>query len=201
MPDQGIVINAHRTFSIADRTSCNISAGYCRKADYFLRQGLYEILKKAPLTFILTMLFLAAVNAPQVGYCAEQTPEKFVLEFYAWYFKVDKGAELAEKNGEIYAYVDKTVVEIAKNEAGAEYYFTKMYSYSAAWDTVEVIAGDSVTMSGGVIVVPVTFRLDGENGTSANAQEVCDDYQVIVFIKQENSDFRIIKVVDCYPYS
>lgn len=159
------------------------------------------MLKKVSLLFVLTMLLLTGALVPQVGYCAAQRPEQFVLEFYAWYFKTDKGIDLAEKNDEIYAYVERETVKIALNESLGEYYFTKMASYSFAWNNVKVIAGDSVAMYGGIFVVPVTFRLADGKKTSANTQETYEDYQVVVFVKQENAGFRIIKVVDCYPYS
>lgn len=121
------------------------------------------------------------------GYCAEQTPEQFVRDFYAWYFVADRGEDMAEKNDAIYKYVARPLVADVRADTSGIYYFTKVGSYGARWDGVVVDVKDAVGIGGGVFMVPVEFVLGQERRN------------VIILVKNYDGEVKIFKVMDVYP--
>ena len=121
------------------------------------------------------------------SYCAERSPEQVVRDFYAWYFVMNRGQGMAEKNDAIYKYVAKPRVTDVRADTSGIYYFTKVGSYGALWDGVVVNVKDAVGIGGGVSMIPVEFVL-GENMRN-----------VVVLVKNYNGELKIFKVMDVYP--
>ena len=123
-------------------------------------------------------------------FAAAQTPEKFVHEFYTWYFKADRGDTVAERQERIYTYVDKEIIEYIRGPAVMRLaYFTKVQTSSLGSEKVKVITQKAIPMADNIYVVPVTFR-DGEL-----------THHVIVYVQKTADSFSVIKVSDIYPYS
>jgi len=139
---------------------------------------------------ICTIIFLSLVLLhPHNGYCAKQTPEQFVSEFYQWYFKANSGKELADRNDEIYKYVAKqTVDDIRRKVDNTDiYYFTKVNSYSWNWKNVRSIIHPARAIGNKLYVTHVTF----DTGYNKN--------DVIVSLTKEDGKFYIRSVEDVYP--
>lgn len=121
------------------------------------------------------------------SYCAEQSSEQVVRDFYAWYFVMNRGQDMAEKNDAIYKYVAKPLVADVRADTSGIYYFTKVGSYGARWVDVVVDVKDAVGIGGGVSMKPVEFVLGQERRN------------VIVLVKIYDGELKIFKVMDVYP--
>ena len=143
---------------------------------------------------IILLLLLGYLIPASQGYSAEQTPEQFVQDFYAWYFKVDTGETPAYKNDGIYTYVEKKTVEYVREQArmSSICYFTKTNTDWIAWKSVKIFVSESIKMYDDVFFMTVRFDLKDENDS--------DNFYVMVFVKKENNSFYIIKASDVYMY-
>lgn len=140
---------------------------------------------------IMVRIVLACVLcgcSARAGYCAEQTPEQLVRDFYAWYFVADRGEDMAEKNDEIYKYVAKALVTDVRTDTSGIYYFTKVGSYGSLWTGVVADVKNAVGIGGGVFMVPVEFVLGQERRN------------VIALVKSYDGELKIFKVMDVYPF-
>jgi len=137
------------------------------------------------------LLFLLLYSQP--AFCAEQTPEQLVRDFYAWYFKADTQTEVALFNDEIYKYVAKETVDYARRTILDDVtYFTK-FGIDIAWEKMPMILGQKITMADDRYVIPVAFKWPSESRR--------EDHLLVVYVKKENDTFLIYKVSDIYPYS
>lgn len=116
-------------------------------------------------------------------------PQQFVRDFYAWYLKVPQQFSIHRRSDEIYKYVTKETVEYAKINADELDYFTQMGYYHAAWENVQVIVGNHISMELKTFAVPVTFEFGWGK------------WHVVVFVKEENNALYIVNVTDIFPYS
>ena len=134
------------------------------------------------------------------GYCAGQSPQQFVQDFYIWFFKADAGRTPAYKKDEIYAYVDKNTVAYVRDQSRMESacYFTRANMEMGKWKNVKTFVGEPIFMHNNIVALPVKFYIKGEEKYFENFSE---DFYVLVFIKKYNKTFRIIKISDIYPYS
>jgi hypothetical protein len=140
------------------------------------------------LPLLLFLLFFYA----QPAFCAEQTPEQLVRDFYAWYFKTDTQTEVALFNDEIYKYVAKETVDYARRMfGGIPNYFLK-FGTDIAWKKMPMTLGQKTAMADDRYVIPVTFKWPPEDRE--------DDILLVVYVKKENGIFLIYKVSDIYPY-
>ncbi len=134
---------------------------------------------------------------PGQGYCAAETPEQFLKNFYVWYITTDKGANQALKDEDIYRYVARETVEKIKNRP-SEYgydksdYFLKMVDPPLSMSGVNIAVGKVTNMGTDTFVAPVaiTVTFDGKHlGTE----------HVVVIFEKIGSDFIILKCMDIYP--
>ena len=119
-----------------------------------------------------------------------QTAEQRVRDFYQWYFEQDGYPEDIEKNDAIYMFVARATVDAIRKENNREVvYFTQFGEMHSGWSDVRVLVHDATEMSGGIVVIPVTFDFSWGK------------HSVVVFMGKENNIFYIVKVIDAYPYS
>lgn len=142
---------------------------------------------------IICILFLCLTlfgAIPNSCFCAAQSAQVFVKEFYEWYFVEDYYISAALKQEKIEKYVDKKTLEyVSKHVDCSEInYFTQVGGYFIGYKNASVAVGDVLSMIDGVYVVPVTFSKEGLHTT------------VIVFIKKDEDTFKITKVANIYPY-
>lgn len=130
---------------------------------------------------IACAFFIAGSSA----YGAEQTPEAFVKDFYAWYTaedKLDKGPP--ENNDAIYDYVHTCTVNRLRKEYRKGLYFTNYFYQTNGFDSEldpPPTVHKSVKISDTVSLVPVA------HGTIP---------YILVFVQKEKGMLRIIKVED-----
>ena len=131
---------------------------------------------------IVLLLFASSVPADEL------TPEQFLAKFYAWYFETD-AREVADLNDSIYEFVSPETVTYMQNRTNrTEYYVTRAQSWSAAWKNPEIEIGSAIALYGGIFFVPVTFKITYR------------DWHVVVYVKKEGDEFKVIKVSDIFPY-
>ncbi|MCL1939941.1 MAG: hypothetical protein FWG04_04705 [Desulfovibrionaceae bacterium] len=148
-----------------------------------------------PVSRCLSLLLLLLFFNAQPAFCAEQTPEQLVRDFYAWFFKTDTETEVALFNDKIYTYVAKETVDYARRMIGVGdglAYFTK-FGVDIAWEKMPMTLGRQIAMADDRYVIPVSFKWPSEDRE--------DDIHLVVYVKKENGKSLIYKVSDIYPYS
>ena len=129
----------------------------------------------------------------QLSSAAIAPPEEFVRQFYQWYIQADEGDEGAEASNGIYRFVEKSTADRIRVEmkrggmSGDVAYFTKVQDYDPQEWKSSLDIHHPVTMSDGVVLVAVTF----------GKQEKKD---VVLFLKQEQDHWKIIKADDTLPW-
>lgn len=136
---------------------------------------------------LVTSLFFQVANA------ATQQPEEFVRQFYQWYIQADKADQPVETSDGIYKYVAKATADRIRAEIkrgglpGDVAYFTKVQDYDPAEWQANMDVHHAVMLTDGVALVAVTF----------GKQEKVD---VVLFLKQQQDHWQIIKAVDTLPW-
>lgn len=116
---------------------------------------------------------------------SSETPDKIVHNFYVWYMKLSMEHRAVDDVG-IYKFVDKALVDYVKNTDLEVNYFTQ-----AAFDfpdNIKVVTGKLIRLDKGMFGVPVTFKMDTYN------------WYVVALVKPHDGSYRIIKVLNIYPY-
>ena len=139
------------------------------------------------------ILFTPFAFPIQYGYCKSQTPEELVRDFYIWYFKTYNENLDPENSPELYKYVAAETAEyIQKNPPQDIFYFTKATMAGSVWRTAKAAVAKSVPLGSDIFIVPVTIKI--------RDKDYQEDFYVVAFVKKENKNFYITKVVDIYPY-
>ena len=124
---------------------------------------------------------------------ATQPPEAFVRQFYQWYIKADKADQPVETSDGIYKFVAKATADRIRADIkrgslpGDVAYFTKVQDYDPDEWQASTDVHQAVMLTDGVALVPVTF----------GKQQKVD---VVLFLKQQQDHWQIIKAVDTLPY-
>lgn len=141
------------------------------------------------LALALVLLFLPVGE----GFASAQTPEQLVRDFYTWYLKEEFSGKVPEQLDEIFTYVDKEAVTKIRTSQSMFAYFTKRGSYAGEISLFAVQQATAMEYS--VFVVPTTLKVTYFNNTHQYIY-------LIVLVKKSDSDgsFRVVRVLDMYPY-
>lgn len=140
---------------------------------------------KSLLYTLCTFLIYFYAPANYTAYCAEQTAEALVKEFYAWYIAEDaKDEGIPENNDAIYNYVyictvNKLRMNYKKGIISFNYFY-QSNDFDSKEDTIYV-APKSIKVSDTISIVPIGYT---------------KEISMVVFVQHENGQFRIIKVED-----
>jgi len=150
-------------------------------------------MKKSCYSFIAFMISIFFAGGSP-AYCAEQTPEEFVKEFYTWYIaKTLESNGNPEESDEIYNYVHPCTINKLKveNEKGIRdfEYFVTSQDFDPASDAVPVV-GKSVKISETVSIVPAGYK---------DSVFPKGEPYFIVFVEKQKGRLRIIKVEGSHP--
>jgi hypothetical protein len=131
--------------------------------------------------FIFVGFYQGVAGAEQ----AQGTAEDTVSRFYAWYLDKEDSQAFPVLDSKIYDYVCKSTIQRLRadyksNKLADVDYFTKVQDFDPGdWKSHTAIA--KAVISNGIARVPVIF------GSS-------DRVKVLVYLKQQNDVWRIIKV-------
>ena len=138
-------------------------------------------------TFFLVTLILCCF--PKSGFCAYQTPEDLVRDFYTWYIELSTASRnIPVYDKKIYDYVYPCTVNRCRKDhekvARDSDYFTKSQDI---WKELldELVVYQAISINDSVSIVPV----------SINPKM---NWNIIVFVKKEDDALYIIKVEDQY---
>lgn len=161
----------------------------------------WQRLPGAVCLFIAALFFL-----PHGGHCAEQNPEQFLKEFYAWYITKDEGAFKAFDGDEIYKYVEKETVEDVKSEfyrhsSAHDHldYFTKIYDSPLNMSGITISVGSVTRMDTYTLVAPVTIlevSYDKYDGTIHRYERIT---HIVVVLREKDGVLKIVKCIDIFP--
>ncbi len=147
----------------------------------------------------LLVLFIALSLFPRRGWCAEQTPEQFLRDFYTWYITADKGMALAVEDPGIYRYVPAETVENAKAPCRVRRdkrdYFLKLSDPPLNMTGVEIRVGDPASVGSGFLVAVVEIISTYVNGPD----ELSASNHTVVLLKQSGDGLKIMKCLDIHP--
>ncbi len=148
--------------------------------------------------FILTFVSLVLVIFfcfRGTAYCAEQTPEKLVRDFYKWYIAEllrDKRRASPDFDDTMYKYVYPCTVKRLRIdfERGAfdEIYFTKRQDH---WPELlaGMTVGKAVKINNTISIVPVSISTKKDSKP-----------ELLVFVQKEKGSLYITKVESIYYY-
>lgn len=150
------------------------------------------MMKKFTVTFLLWLALIYEVSLPVAVARDHLTPEAATKAFYSWYIRTSSELKYPLLDGQIFTYVEKRTVDRLRSDfrrgelPGDGDYFTKVQDYDEK-DWMENIAVHPAIMLEGVVVVPVTF------GSS-------DKVSVLVFLRKQDNNWKIMKVEDTQDY-
>lgn len=150
----------------------------------------YLLLLVAAILIVPGLFFAIAFAQEKPG-----TPEATVRAFYVWYIKRDSQSHgFTPLDDEIYRYVSKGTVDLLRqeyksNEFPDADYFTNTQDYDEK-DWLAHIKVRSLAMVDDVALVSVTLGKETKTTVKTN----------IVFLRQQNGAWKIIRVVDTRGY-
>jgi hypothetical protein len=150
------------------------------------------MIKKRPFA-VGSLLALICMVVAQVAFARnDSTPESDARAFYSWYIQLASQLKYPLLDSKIYTYVEKRTVDALRNDyhhgnlPGDADYFTKAQDFDEK-DWLNNIALHPTIMLEDVAVVPVTF------GSS-------DKVSVLVFLRKQDENWKIMKVEDTQDY-
>lgn len=142
---------------------------------------------------IIWFMTLAGIAFPVLAKAKLPAPEDFVRDFYVWFINADKPDRVAEMDNDIYKYVAKPTADRVRaditrgSQPGNVDYFTKVQDYNPDEWKANTTIHHAVPLNNGVTIVPATFGKD-------------EKIDIIVFLKEVQGHWEIIKAEDVLPY-